>query len=230
MRVTTTPRARTAAALTAACLIGLTACSGSGGGDDESVKGPIDTGPTAGPVSKDALARAVVEAVPGHRIAAGGAVTAGDVRVGEGEKDCLPVAHALAGVALGKPESVTGQREVTGEGVVTTVTLGLYGRDGGPEAMEGLAEALQKCGGGFSATVKGVGQKVSKVAAEVAPQGADQAMAFGAEVTRGGKTVPVKAVVFRKGITVGYLSATGADIKDFAFPVEVFEAQIVRLA
>ncbi|MEU3603560.1 hypothetical protein ABZ714_33360 [Streptomyces sp. NPDC006798] len=214
----------------AACLLGLTACSGSDGGGDSNT-GQIDTGPTSGPVSKEALGKAVVGAVPGYKVAAASGVGGKDVRVAEDDEGCLPVAHALAGVALGKPESVSGRR-LSGDGVETAVTLGLYDRDGGPAVMDGLAEALKKCAGGFDVTVAGAGQRVAKVVAEVAPQGAEQAMAFGAEVTREGKTVPVKVVVFRKGYTVGQLSATAAKTgtKDFVFPVKVFEAQIVRLA
>ncbi|MEU5164420.1 hypothetical protein AB0G74_33035 [Streptomyces sp. NPDC020875] len=191
------------------------------------------TGPTAGPVSKDALGKAVVGAVPGHKVAGAAGVAGKDVRVAEDDEACLPVAHALAGVALGKPESVSGQA-LSGDGVETVVTLGLYDRDGGPAVMDGLAEALRKCAGGFQVTVRGGEQRVAKVVAEVAPQGAEQAMAFGAEVTREGRTVPVKVVVFRKGYTVGQLTATatatGTGTKDFVFPVKVFEAQIIRLA
>jgi hypothetical protein len=61
-------------------------------------------------------------------------------------------------------------------------------------------------------------------------------MAFDVTVERDGKEAPLKAIVFRKGDTVGCLSAEstgkgGAPGKGeaFEFPVRVHEAQLVNL-
>ncbi|QDY76491.1 hypothetical protein [Streptomyces qinzhouensis] len=233
MSVKSVPRGRAVVAM-AICLIGLSACTSGSGGDDKPGIGDLGSGPTAGAVSKDGLAKAAIGAkdVPGHVVVAAGAaaVTGKEVTVGEDGKDCLPVAHALAGVPVGETRSITPGQRITGGGVTTTVTLGLYEGQGGQTAMETLSAALDKCAGGFGASVRGLEQKASKVARDLAPQGAEQAMAFTADVEAAGKTVPVKVVVFRKGTTVGWLSATGAPGKKLTFPAKVFEAQLVKLA
>ncbi|MFJ8232545.1 hypothetical protein ACIQ9E_21670 [Streptomyces sp. NPDC094448] len=123
-----------------------------------------------------------------------------------------------------------GLQQITGSGVTTTVTLGLYEGQGGQSAMEQLSGALETCAGGFEASVQGTRQQLTKVKADLAPQGAEQAMAFTTEVEKAGKTLPVKVVVFRKGTTVGYLTATGTPGKELAFPTKVFETQLIKLA
>ncbi|MFF3556798.1 hypothetical protein ACWD4V_34385 [Streptomyces tsukubensis] len=227
------PRGRAVVAM-AICLIGLSACTSGSGGDDKPGVGDLGGGPTAGAQSKEGLAKAAIGAkdIPGHTVAATGvtAVTGKDVTVSDDDKDCLPVAHALAGVPVGKTRSTTPGQQVTGSGVTTTVALGLYEGQGGQSAMELLSGALETCAGGFKASVKGTQQQLTDVKADLAPQGAEQAMAYTANVEKAGKTVPVKVVVFRKGTTVGYLSATGAPGKKLTFPTKVFEAQLVKLA
>jgi hypothetical protein len=61
-------------------------------------------------------------------------------------------------------------------------------------------------------------------------------MAFDVTVERDGEKAPLKAVVFRKGDTVGCLSAESAGRGEapgkggaFEFPVRVHEAQLVNL-
>ncbi len=216
------------------CIVAVSACTSGGEGDDKPGVGDLGGGPTAGAVSKEGLTKAAIGAkdIPGHTVAATGvtAVTGKDVTVSDDDKDCLPVAHALAGVPVGKTRSTTPGQQVTGSGVTTTVTLGLYEGQGGQSAMELLSGALETCAGGFEASVKGAPQQLTDVKADLAPQGAEQAMAYTAEVEKAGKTVPVKVVVFRKGTTVGYLSATGTPGKKLTFPTKVFEAQLVKLA
>ncbi|MGV9317271.1 hypothetical protein ACWDR0_34640, partial [Streptomyces sp. NPDC003691] len=135
----------------AICLIAVSACT-SDAGDDKPGIGDLDTGPTAGAVSKEGLAKAAIGAkdVPGHTVAAGAAaaLTASEVTVGEDDKDCLPVAHALTGVPVGKTRSISPAQQLTGSGITTTVTLGLYEGQEGQAAMEKLSQAVTACAGG----------------------------------------------------------------------------------
>ncbi|MGV9313720.1 hypothetical protein ACWDR0_16250, partial [Streptomyces sp. NPDC003691] len=93
-----------------------------------------------------------------------------------------------------------------------------------------LSQAVTACAGGFATNVKTTEQQLTDVKPDLAPQGAEQAMAFTAQVKKAGATHPVKVVVFRKGTTVGYLTATGTPGKTLTFPAKVFEAQLVNLA
>ncbi|MGV9317304.1 hypothetical protein ACWDR0_34805, partial [Streptomyces sp. NPDC003691] len=146
------PRTRVVSAL-AVCLVAVSGCTSGDSGDDKPGIGDLDTGPTAGAVSKEGLAKAAIGAkdVPGHTVAAAGAaaaLTASEVTVGEDDKDCLPVAHALTGVPVGKTRSISPAQQLIGSGVTTTVTLGLYEGQEGQAAMEKLSQAVTACAGG----------------------------------------------------------------------------------
>lgn len=136
---------------------------------------------------------------------------------------CAPLAYALSGTVVGKPTS-TVVREASGEGATVTVVLAEYEPDQAQSAMDAIATALDECAAGFTATVDGVEHKVGKVAPELAPEGADQAMGLGATVERAGKKTPTKAVILRTGNTVAYLSGTPS------VPAAVLDAQLVKLS
>ncbi|MFG3294552.1 hypothetical protein ACGF3G_37835 [Streptomyces sp. NPDC048179] len=144
---------------------------------------------------------------------------------------CFPLAYALSAAAVGKPTS-TVMREVAGGHAVVTVVLAEYGGGAAQAALDALATALDECVGGFTATVDGEGRAFSRLVPELAPEGADQAMAWGAVVERDGVKSPVKTVVFRKGATVGYLTAVpkGSAPKDFSVPDAVVDAQLAKLS
>ncbi|MPY54995.1 hypothetical protein [Streptomyces acidicola] len=143
---------------------------------------------------------------------------------------CDPVAYALSTTVVGKPTS-TVVREAMGEKAAVTVVLAEYAGEQAQGAMDDLSTAVSECAGGFAVTVNGEERKVGKVVPEIAPQGADQAMALGAVVESGGLKTPVKVVVLRKGATVGYISAvpTGKGDKAFAVPAAVVDAQLAKL-
>lgn len=135
---------------------------------------------------------------------------------------CAPLAYALTGTAVGKPAS-TVVRETSGKGATVAVVLAEYESDQAQGAMDAIGTALDKCGVSFTATADGEEYKVGKVAAELAPEGTDQAMGLGATVERAGKKSPVRAVVLRSGNAVAYLSGTPT------IPAAVLDAQLVKL-
>ncbi|MFJ9585522.1 hypothetical protein [Streptomyces acidicola] len=118
-----------------------------------------------------------------------------------------------------------------GEKAAVTVVLAEYAGEQAQGALDDLSTAVAECADGFAVTVNGEERKVGKVAPEIAPDGADQAMGLGAVVELGGVKTPVKVVVLRKGATVGYISAVPTDKgdRDFAVPAAVIDAQLVKL-
>ncbi|KPI04196.1 hypothetical protein OK074_4723 [Actinobacteria bacterium OK074] len=146
---------------------------------------------------------------------------------------CAPVAFALAGAAVGKPAS-TVVRHATGDGADVTVVLAFYDAERAPAAMDALAAALDTCADGFTVTVDGQERRVSDLVPELAPQGADQAMALGGFSVTGDETkVPVEVVVFREGPTVGYLRAVPqgrAAGRDFGVPAAIVQAQLAKFS
>ncbi|MEU5343999.1 hypothetical protein AB0H18_24710 [Streptomyces sp. NPDC020766] len=145
------------------------------------------------------------------------------------EDACGSVAYVVSGTVVGKPAS-TQVREAAGEGAAVTVVLAEYQGERAQGAMDDLSTAVAECAAGFTVTVDGAERKVGKVAPEIAPEGADQAMALGAVVERDRTKTPVKVVVFRKGSTVGYVSAVPTDKadEDFAVPAAVVDAQLAK--
>jgi hypothetical protein len=147
---------------------------------------------------------------------------------------CAPMAYALAGTVVGESTD-TVARQVVGKKTATVVTLAAYEGDGAQAAITALSESADACAGGFTLGLDGEEQRVTKVVRELAPDGTDQAMAFGVTTKQGGgKKAPMKVVVFRKDSIVGYFSALNtaspSSGKDSDFPTEVVEAQLLRLA
>ncbi|MGP2442321.1 hypothetical protein [Streptomyces sp. JW3] len=65
-------------------------------------------------------------------------------------------------------------------------------------------------------------RKVAQVAAELTPEGADQAMGPAATVERAGKETAVEAVGLRVGGAVAYFTSTPT------LPAEVLDAQLAK--
>jgi hypothetical protein len=200
-------------ALVSACDV----ASGGAGGEDGLLKPTAQPGATAraGGLGSAAL---VSRDTNGFTVS-----TPDDARKVRVTQDaCAPLAYALSGTAVGKP-ATTVVRTATGEGAEVTVVLAAYASDEAQQAMDAIATALEECATGFTATVDGDEHKVGKVAAELAPEGVDQAMGVGATVTRSGRATPAKAVILRSGNAIAYLSGTPS------IPATVLDAQLVKL-
>ncbi|MFJ8644737.1 hypothetical protein ACIRNI_01205 [Streptomyces sp. NPDC093546] len=197
----------------------LTACTvaAGGGSSDHGLKRPPEPSPaaTVGGLKAAALSGADVAGftvkVPGD----GAAPRREDVAA---EERCAPVAFGLVGAVVGKAEETVTRQVVDAKGAATTVTLGAYEKDGAQQAMTELSDAVEACAKGFDVSVKGERQRVTKVDRELAPQGAEQAMAFGITTDKG----TVKLVVARKGGALGYFTAP-------VLPQAVVDAQLVKL-
>lgn len=222
----------------------------SGGAASEAAK-PL----TAAQLKKAALTQAQLDGYTVEAPAAGEVFAEGDIRADK--KACEPVARAASGVAAPKPSTVV-HRQVTGkaaEGDVsssaapgsddslesafdvstTFVTLASYAdQRAAVSAMTSLRDAIAACGGGFTGTVRGEKQKVAKVAANTAPTGADEAVAFTVTSRQQGTGVPLKVVVLRQGATLAGMTsinmASALTGKDYDFPSEIAEAQLADLA
>ncbi|MFE4665115.1 hypothetical protein ACFRI7_25710 [Streptomyces sp. NPDC056716] len=145
---------------------------------------------------------------------------------------CAPLGRALSGVVVGEPVS-TEVREAVGEGAAVTVVLAEYADGQAESVMDVLAGSAGECADGFTATVDDEARDFEAVVPELAPEGADQAMALGALFERDGVKASVKVVVLRKGNTVAYLSAVpdGRGVSgDFVVPAAVVNAQLAKLA
>jgi hypothetical protein len=136
---------------------------------------------------------------------------------------CAPLAYALSGEVAGDP-TATVVRHLTGEGVTVTTVLAEYPPGQAPTAMDAIGTALDECADGFTATVDGDEHKVGDVTPQLAPEGTDQAMGWGAIVRSAQDPVPVKSVVLRVGDTLAYLSGTPT------LPTAAVEAQMAKLS
>lgn len=255
----------------AACAVSLTllatACGGSSDaeGDKSGRTGDAADGSSAPKTSAKALSAAELETaslkqgdVEGHKIAKAGPddeVPADGVKV---DKDaCLPVAHAMYGVAQ-EGSVATTKRKVVSEpkkdgkksledlkdGEVedalkaafdltsTFVALTSYDGAAGTDAFAAVKKAAAECAGGFTATVAGTTMKVTSVAAEKVT-GGDESAAWTVTTEEDGEPAPFKLAALRKEGTVATffafnLAATGGGAT-FTMPVEVVAAQDKKL-
>ncbi|MFJ9111700.1 hypothetical protein [Streptomyces sp. NPDC102283] len=261
---------RTALAASAAALTLLaTACGGTSDADKKD--GKDDSGAAGSSSAPKTPAKALTAAelekatlvqgdVQGRKITKAGPadeVPADGVTVDE--EGCLPVAHAMFGVAQ-KGSVATTKRKVIdepktdgkkksledmAEGEVedafkdafnltsTFVALHSYEGTAGPDAFAALKKAAADCAGGFTATVAGTPTKVTSIAEEKAT-GGDEAAAWTVTSEEDGDTAPFKLVALRKEATVATffsfnLAAVGGDVK-FEVPAEVVAAQDRKLA
>ncbi|MFH9609708.1 sensor domain-containing protein [Streptomyces sp. NPDC017448] len=266
MRATTARRTALAASAAALTLL-ATACGGSSdadGKDDKGAAAGSSSAPktpaktlTADELGKAALAQGDVK---GTKITAAGPadeVPAAGVKADK--EECLPVAHAMYGVAQegsaasvrrkvidepkgdGKKKSLEELAEGGAEDALkdafdltsTFVALHSYEGAAGAEAFTALKKAAAECAGGFTATVAGTPTKVVSVAEEKIT-GGDESAAWTVTSQDDGEKAPFKLVALRKGNTVATffafnLAATGGGVT-FEVPAEVVAAQDEKLA
>ncbi|MFE9364910.1 hypothetical protein ACFYNN_19385 [Streptomyces sp. NPDC006978] len=258
MRAPAVRRTALAAAVASLTLL-ATACSGSDSdakGDGGASGGKDAT--SSKPAAVKALTTAELEKVSleqgdvaGHKISKTGPEDIAqpeDVTVDK--KECEPIGFAFYGVKRGTPVGNAGRKVVqepkkdesadpedalAGLLDVTSslVTLASYEGDGAARSLAELRGSAAKCAtGGFTLTMKGSKQKVTKVTEEKAT-GGEEALAWRVQMGEGDAAAPFKLVSLRQGGTVATffsfnLGKTGAD-SDFAQPAAVIDAQVKKL-
>ncbi|MEW2067033.1 hypothetical protein [Streptomyces sp. NPDC007346] len=258
----------------AACAVSLallaTACGGSSdsdAGDGKNDKGGATSGSSSAPkASAEALSAAELEAaslaqgdVEGHKVAKAGPddeVPADGLKADK--EACLPVVHAMFGVAADGSKATTKRKVVTdpakgakksiedltdGEGEAaleaafdltsTFVALNSYEGTAGADAYAAVKKAAAECAGGFTATVAGDEQKVVSITEEKVT-GGDEAAAWTVTAEEDGAKAPFKLVALRKEGTVAtFFSFNLAAGRDggakFTVPTEVVAAQAKKL-
>lgn len=269
MRATAVRRTALAASAAALALL-ATACGGSSdadakdGKDDKGAAGGSSSAPktpakaltaaeleTATLAQGDVKDRKVTKAGPDDEVPADGVTV--------DKKECLPVAHAMYGVAqegsvattkrkvIDEPNKAGGKKSLEdladgkAEDAIkdafnltsTFVALTSYEGTAGPEAFAALKKAAADCAGGFTATVAGTPTKVASVTEEKVT-GGDESAAWTVTSDDDGDQAPFKLVALRKEGTVATffafnLAAAGGDVK-FEVPAEVVAAQDKKLA
>lgn len=247
---------RTALAASAAALALLvTACGGSSD-DDSAAEGAEESAPagkalTAAELEKVALAQADVKnGEVATELSADDQVAKDQISVDD--KACLPLVHVQGAVAQGEPaadvqRSWQGQSESPSESKgpdgqdmtdidVNKILLNVasYADGGAEEAVAGLKAAVEKCAGGFDATVGSDKMRVTEVSGLGRLKGGDEGFTVNIGVATGGDSSGLmKLVVVRKGATLATFSAvnlssmmTGAE---FEVPAEVVDAQVAKL-
>ncbi|MEU8674299.1 hypothetical protein [Streptomyces sp. NPDC048560] len=261
MRATAVRRTALAASVATLALL-ATACGGSdsstkgddakGGAKEGAAEKPAATALTAAELEKASLKQGDVKA---HKISKGGpedTVAAADVVVDK--EECAPLARALYGAEEGKPTAATKRKVVsepkteeaastedmedalTAAFDLTSTLVSLSSFDGATAEgnVADLRKAATDCAGGFSITMAGDKQQVTKITEEKT-SGGEEALAWTLDVTQGGQKVPMKLVVLRQGGTVATLtsfnlaSMSGKEVT-FELPADVIAAQAAKLA
>ncbi|QNE75889.1 hypothetical protein F0344_15720 [Streptomyces finlayi] len=260
MRATAVRRTALAASVATLALL-ATACGGSDSSKGDEVKEGAKEGAAGKPAVK-ALTAAELEKVSlvqgdvkAHKIAKAGAkdnVAAADVS--SDKEECAPLARAFYGAEEGKPVATT-KRSVVSEPEadagdvtegdaedalasafdVTSTLLSLASYDGA--TAEGNIAALRKaatdCAGGFSITMAGETQKVTKITEEKV-SGGDEALAWTLAAEQDGETMQLTLVALRQGGTVGTLTsfnlAAMSGKGTIELPAAVVAAQVAKLA
>ncbi|MFF4946304.1 hypothetical protein [Streptomyces rubiginosohelvolus] len=266
MRATAVRRTALAASAAALALL-ATACSGSSDADGKDEKGTANGSSSAPKTPAKALTAAELEKatlaqgdVKGTKITKAGPadeVPADGIKVDK--EACLPIAHAMFGVAQ-KGAVATTKRKVIdepktdgeksledlGEGEAedlfknafdltsTAVVLSSYEGAAGPDAFATLKKAAADCAGGFTATVGKTPTKIASITEEKVT-GGDEAAAWTVTSEDDGDTVPLKLAVLRKEGTVATffafnLAAAGGEGVKFELPTAVVAAQDKKLA
>lgn len=171
-------------------------------------------------------------------------------------QDCAPLSLSLSGVALDDPKGSV-QRRATAkkkapsgdaakdvdaavdaafDTTTSVVTLASYADEAAAKkALASIGKSVTACAGGYTFTAMGAEQKVTKVAADPAPEAGDEATAFTAKVQQEDVPTagPMKVVAFRTGTTLAYVSSInpGAMLKggDFDFPTVLVDTQAKKL-
>ncbi|MFD9143080.1 hypothetical protein ACFVY7_20105 [[Kitasatospora] papulosa] len=258
MRATVVRRTALAAAAASLTLL-ATACSGSDSDakGDGGASGAKDDA-SAKPSAVKALSSAELEKVSleqgdvaGYKVTKTGPsdiAKPGEVTVDK--KECEPIGFAFYGVERGSPVGNAGRKAVqepkkdesadpedllAGMLDVTSslVTLASYDGDGAQKSLAELRESAAKCAtGGFTLSMKGSKQKVTKLTEEKVT-GGEEALAWRVQMGEGDEAAPFKLVSLRQGGTVATffsfnLGKTGADA-DFALPTALIDAQVKKL-
>ncbi|MFE2459780.1 hypothetical protein [Streptomyces sp. NPDC059402] len=168
------------------------------------------------------------------------------------DKACLPLVHAQGAVAQGESaanvqRSWQGQTESPSESKgpdgqdmtdvdVNKILLNVasYADGGAEQAMAGLKTAVEKCAGGFDATVGSDKMRVTEVSGVDRLKSGDEGLTVNVGVATGGDgSGLMKLVAVRKGSTLATFSVvnlsammTGAD---FEVPSDVVDAQVAKL-
>ncbi|MDF6063838.1 hypothetical protein AB0G98_03065 [Streptomyces sp. NPDC020196] len=258
MRATVVRRTALAAAAASLTLL-ATACSGSdsdakgdggasGAKDDASAKPSVVKALSSAELEKVSLEQGDVA---GHKVTKTGPsdiAKPGEVTVDK--KECEPIGFAFYGVERGSPVGNAGRKAVqepkkdesadpedllAGMLDVTSslVTLASYDGDGAQKSLAELRESAAKCAtGGFTLSMKGSKQKVTKLTEEKVT-GGEEALAWRVQMGEGDEAAPFKLVSLRQGGTVATffsfnLGKTGADA-DFALPTALIDAQVKKL-
>ncbi|XKK63524.1 hypothetical protein HFP71_14475 [Streptomyces sp. ARC32] len=173
-------------------------------------------------------------------------------QISANDKACLPLVHVQGAVAQAEPAANVkrawqGQKEAPSESKgpdgqdmtdvdVNRILLNVasYEGDGAEQAMAGLKAAVEKCAGGFEATVGSDKMRVTKVSGVDRLKAGDEGLTVNVGVaTSGDSSGLMKLVVVRKGATLATFSVvnlsamvTGAD---FEIPADVVDAQVAKL-
>ncbi|MFE4171495.1 hypothetical protein ACFRR7_05465 [Streptomyces sp. NPDC056909] len=134
-------------------------------------------------------------------------------------------------------------RRVTGDGLVTTVTLASYRHE--EKAVAALTD-LSTAADGFPLKSGGDEHQVTGATRELALQGADQAMGFGITRRTDGTDTTEKIVVMRRGPVIALFTTTttttasdvapaagksaGKTAEPLAVPLTIVETQLIALA
>jgi hypothetical protein len=252
------PRATALAAL-ALPLVLITGCGGSDGSDDTeggsgASKGSSAAKPlTAAQLEAASLVKADVKGYTVKKPGKGDMYTKNQVTVDK--DDCVPLGHALSGIALDEPaatahrqataepdESVTVDPEADTDDIVdkafdlttTLVTLGSYdSEDASKAALKSVTDGIAACAGGFRIAAQGGKQEVTKVATDTAPKAGDDAVAFTLTVEQDKSKGPLKVVMFRQGTTLAQFTAINVTSmlsgKDFDSRWGVVDARATKL-
>jgi hypothetical protein len=196
--------------------------------------------------------------VKGNKISKAGPEDSADAgAVTVDKQECLPFAHAFYAVkqdtavantvrkVVSEPkatstEDLADMPEGAAEDALasafdlTSTMVSLSSYDAGDAAgnVTGVREAAAKCAGGFTITMNGEKQKVTKLT-ELKVKGAEEALGWTVMTESEGKPAPLKLAVVRQAGTVATFSslnfAATAGGADFPLPTAVMDAQVAKL-
>ncbi|MFJ8536412.1 hypothetical protein [Streptomyces sp. NPDC093591] len=178
------------------------------------------------------------------------------------EEKCTPLAYAMGGLAPGdsasnaavmvredkkKPtDTASKSLEDLSEGEfedsfanalsldLTVVGLSSYDGDGAAETFKSVSDAVESCSGGFTLTMQGTDQKLTKISAEKASGTGDESVAFAAvSDMEDGDVGTTHIEVVRHGSTLAtyYTINLGLMMSDKAYdiPAALIDAQATKL-
>jgi hypothetical protein len=209
----------------------LTACSG---GEDQPSGSP--TTPKAKQITPaQRLAKAIVtkDDLPGYNVSepeAQYAFAKSSDEVTVDKSGCAPLAHAMNQLPLGEPQADITRSAGAGYGKESTyITLASYEPAAEAESLlAGLAKAVSKCGGGFTAKA---GRNTTAYDSVTAEKGtASGAVAFRSTMTFRGVTHTLHTEAVRDGdVLAVYFSVNGFAIADSKRPSDAkMSANVVK--